>query len=426
VNNEGKARSKASLAHPTTNGYDPERERAVYLELFEREQLRAREAEHRGIALIDLDAPAPHQVWSPKDDLEARLATPRSEVPADEESSSWKPIDLAPILAGEQIAEPPSLLAREDGICLLYRARVHSLYGEPEAGKGWVALKAAADELAAGEYVLYIDFEDDAETAVERLLALGVDPEVILDRFVYLRPDESLASEESRAELDAALRPAPSLVVIDGMTEALEVEDLDLNNNKEVAHWIRTVPRRIARETGAAILIIDHVVKDRDSRGGSAIGAQHKKAGIHTAYLIEAVKPFGRGLDGSSRIKVEKDRPGHVRRHAKEKVIAEMEFSSALDSGTVTINLGTPDSKKWVPTEKMEEISVFLEAQSEPMSRNKIVKGPGVGSKEETVDKAIHALAAGGYIKVDQQGSGKPTLHSHIKPYRAPSKESGK
>jgi KaiC/GvpD/RAD55 family RecA-like ATPase len=157
------------------------------------------------------------------------------------------------------MGRPPSILEREDGTCLLYRGKLHSLYGEPEAGKGWVALKAATDQLAAGEHVVYIDFEDDAETAVERLRALGAKPKAIRDRIRYLRSDEPL-SEAGKADLEAALEPAPSLVVLDGMTEALALEGLDLNSNADVAQWIVGLPRCIAVESAAAVLIIDHVV----------------------------------------------------------------------------------------------------------------------------------------------------------------------
>lgn len=335
----------------------------------------------------------------------------------DMEASTWAPVDLAPILAGEQTTEPPSILPREDGACLLYRGKVHSLYGEPEAGKGWVALRAAASELEAGERVVYVDFEDEASTAVERLIALGADPEAIAERFCYLRPDEPLQSELSKAELEAALEPAPSLVVIDGMTEALALESIDLNDNTEVAKWITRFPRRVAYNTAAAVLIIDHQTKDGDSRGRFAIGAQHKLAGIHAAYSIKPVKPFGRGLNGSSRIQVEKDRLGHVRKHAEERVIAEMAFKSAED-GTVTLELKPPNPDKWRPTEKMEEISVHLEAEPDGLSRTAIIRA--VGGRDKTTDDAIRFLRAEQFIKIESEGKGKPNLHRSLKPYRAP------
>jgi hypothetical protein len=366
---------------------------------------------------------APRRSPTPESNGETAAAElDRLRAKLDMESTTWAPVDLIPILAGEETAEPPSILQREDGASLLYRAKLHSLYGEPEAGKGWVALKAAADELDGGARVVYVDFEDEAVTAVERLNALGVDQELIRDCFCYLRPDEPLQSELSHAEWASALEPRPSLVVIDGMTEALALEGIDLNDNTAVASWMIRFPRRVAYDSGAAVLIIDHQTKDSESRGRFAIGAQHKLAGIHVAYSIKVVKPFGRGLDGASRIKVEKDRLGHVRKNAQEKVIAEMEFKSQPeDRVSVELWPPNPEPEQWQPTQKMEEVSLVLETADGPLSRNAIVKA--VGGREKTIDGAIRALEAEKHIRIKRGGEGKTTWHHSVEPYRAPERE---
>ncbi len=41
------------------------------------------------------------------------------------ESSSWAPVDLEAILDGDQVDEPPELLARTDGVAIFYRGRSH-------------------------------------------------------------------------------------------------------------------------------------------------------------------------------------------------------------------------------------------------------------------------------------------------------------
>jgi hypothetical protein len=114
------------------------------------------------------------------------------------------------------------------------------------------------------------------------------------------------------------------------------------------------------RDTAAAVLTIDHQTKDSDSKGRWAIGAQHQLAGIHVAYSIRTDKPFGRGLNGSSHIKIEKDRPGHVRRQATNGEVAKLKFKSDLDSGAVTIDLDAGTESEG-PTEIMEAISVWLQ-----------------------------------------------------------------
>src|SRR5215207_3439949 len=115
---------------------------------------------------------------------------PRSDSGITMEVSSWEPVDLLPFLTGEHIDEQTEILHRADGIGLLYPGRLHAVYGEPEACKGWLALAAAVECMEAGEPVVYLDYEDQPGNIVSRLLALGVDPAVIRARLAYVRVDE--------------------------------------------------------------------------------------------------------------------------------------------------------------------------------------------------------------------------------------------
>src|SRR4051794_36165364 len=55
--------------------------------------------------------------------------------------SSWHPLDLAAIVAqGGASERPPELLARVDGRCLFYPAKLHWASGEPETCKTWLLL----------------------------------------------------------------------------------------------------------------------------------------------------------------------------------------------------------------------------------------------------------------------------------------------
>jgi hypothetical protein len=46
-----------------------------------------------------------------------------------------------------------------------------------------------------------------------------------------------------------------------------------------VASWLELLPRWAAR-LGAAVLVLDHVVKNVETRGRWATGSQHKLAGL--------------------------------------------------------------------------------------------------------------------------------------------------
>jgi hypothetical protein len=80
-------------------------------------------------------------------------------------STSWTPVELEQFVAGANPEQHPVILPREDGPCLLYEAKLHTIQSGPEAGKTWLALGAAADCLRIGKKVAYFDFEDDAATS---------------------------------------------------------------------------------------------------------------------------------------------------------------------------------------------------------------------------------------------------------------------
>src|SRR5262249_35923303 len=63
------------------------------------------------------------------------------------EDHSWAAVDLTDVLEGGTVTTPPRVMGRTDGIMLLYPGRVHSIAGEPEAGKSWVCLQAAAEAM---------------------------------------------------------------------------------------------------------------------------------------------------------------------------------------------------------------------------------------------------------------------------------------
>lgn len=273
---------------------------------------------------------------------------PVDEVDEVRDATSWAPVDLAAALAGIT-TPPPDVLARTDGVHLLYRGRVNSLQGESETLKSWAAQVAAEQVLDAGGRVLYVDFEDDAYGVVSRLLAMAVGSEAITDRFIYVRPDEPLRDHAGRItaggiDLEAVMTSGPfDLAVIDGVTEAMTVEGLGILDNTEIARWQRLLPKRIATVTGAAVVVIDHVTKSTEGRGRFAIGGQHKLAGITgAAYAVNLLRPFARShlepVTGSVQLTVVKDRPGHVRGHATEGKVAVLELTSWPD-GSVTTTL---------------------------------------------------------------------------------------
>lgn len=71
--------------------------------------------------------------------------------------SSWTAVDMAASLSSEPIL--PTLGARDDGERLIYRGKVHWVFGTYESGKTWLCLHLVAQVLNADGTALYVDLK---------------------------------------------------------------------------------------------------------------------------------------------------------------------------------------------------------------------------------------------------------------------------
>jgi len=245
------------------------------------------------------------------------------------EDSGLEPVDLA-ALAASGIARPKASLVavgpRSDKRFLLYPARVHWLTGEPGAGKTWIALMMACWVLWAGGRVILLDYEDCASMAVDRLMALGVEP-ADLARVLYLPVDGAL-TPSSLAWLPSLIADhAIALVILDSIGVALAAERLDEDRAPPVNTFASSHLRPWAR-AGAAVLCLDHVVKATEDRGHWARGSGAKLAVVDgAAFTFTLTESFSQDRSGRGDLGVAKDRPGAV--GAKGQVVAKVGFEVA-------------------------------------------------------------------------------------------------
>ncbi|MDQ2880488.1 MAG: hypothetical protein M3Y48_04290 [Actinomycetota bacterium] len=240
---------------------------------------------------------------------------PKRDEPTGEGPDSWAPIDLGPYLRGEIVRPEPSLgMVRTDGLRLLYPGKEHAAIGEMESGKSWFALASVAVELNAENHVVYAHFEEcDPSDSVDRLIALGVRDQDIL-RFLHFVGPERQVSTEALAGL---LEPVPTLVVFDGVNEAMALHRWAIREEDGAAEFRRRLVKPCTK-AGAAVLSLDHVVKDTERRSRNALGSIHKGNGLSgSLILLENNEPFGRGQRGRSHVYITKDRPGFLRRHGR-------------------------------------------------------------------------------------------------------------
>jgi hypothetical protein len=326
-----------------------------------------------------------------------------------DEESSWKPIALKDYYDGLFATPIATILKRTDGNGLIYTGRVHSIYGESESGKSWVAQIASAEMLKDDKKVIYIDFESDAVDIVNRLKSLGVSRANLLQYFTYIRPDGPRDAKDPywQAILESG---SAELIIIDGVTESLTMWGGETKDNDAITRWMRIFPRAVASASGAAVVLIDHITKNADTRGRFAIGGQAKLATIDgAAYLVEPLEALAPGRVGSLTMRVTKDRPGYIRKIAgmwrksdrtQEAAVFVIDSTKALMQYAITVPLLEDELESNKEYKKQLEVAEFI--HHHPGASRRMVQDGITGSKDAIGDR-ISDLMAGGWI--DNKGN---------------------
>ena len=318
--------------------------------------------------------------------------------------SSWIPKQIEELNLEDEPA--PTMLRREDGNCLLYAGKVNAIFGESESGKTWIALEAIRQEIAKGNIVFYIDFEDSAKGILNRLKALKV-PMDKFKLFRYANPDEPLGEgigEIMRTEIMAYL---PTLIVVDGVNAAMNLLGLDLEKNKDATTFSQKILKPL-RVGGAGILTIDHVTKSKDNRGNYAIGAQAKRADIDgAAFAVSVSLPFGRGIDGALDMTCTKDRPGFVRAICPDAKTVGVANLKSLPDGGISVSISGGSVKVSTREQKMEAVCDLLHRHGFEMGRNQIadlMRQEGYSIGNEDLKYILDGLVANNAVSYRRDG----------------------
>lgn len=331
--------------------------------------------------------------------------------------SSLDVADVAALLDADLEPEEPDFLTRSDGRGLFYAGKMHVLQAEPSSGKTWVALLAALEVLGIGGSVVYLDYEDSPTGILGRLLALGAEPAHVRERFAYMRPTGAFGPTE-KLELGKLLEKMnPDLVVIDGVAEALARDGLSEDRASEVVGWIERLPRWISR-TGAAVVMLDHVAKNKEEQGRWARGSGAKLGAVDGAsYQVKVTSSFSRHKAGTMKLVVAKDRPGGVGAIGDVAAVVTIDPKAdgarvvvRLDPNTVEISKADP----WKPTVLMEKVSRALEDSKVPLTASSL-RSLVHSEKPRLVGEAIARLISEGWIV---EGTGKPKTLRIVTPYR--------
>jgi hypothetical protein len=226
--------------------------------------------------------------------------------------------------------------------------------------------------------VLYIHFEEaDPSDTVERLTLLGATEAQLLKLFRFVAPQRPVSAEV----LARLLEPVPSLVVFDGVNEAMSLHRWGIRDEDGAASFRRYLVMPCTR-VGAATMSADHVVKDKEARGRNAIGSIHKGNGLSgSLILLENAEPFGRGQRGRSHVFVTKDRPGFLRRYGR----ADVKVPGKTFLGELVVD----DSQRFVP-----DLELKFWAPKEPAK----IGGHTEPTLDELVLAKVKEIAAAGKV----------------------------
>lgn len=166
---------------------------------------------------------------------------------------------------------------------LLVMGEVTVLAGDSGVGKSFLTM-ALAKAVAAGDErflaralrhhgpVLYVDEENHPNLVKQRFKALGLE-EAHYPNLEYISHGGVNLFENPELLLEEALDIEPVLIVLDSQSAtSLGAEE---NSNDDMTRLYTRAIKPLARSTGAAVIVLHHVPKDkRGPRGGGAIKAQ--------------------------------------------------------------------------------------------------------------------------------------------------------
>ena len=226
-------------------------------------------------------------------------------------------VDVAALL-DDGVPEPPptALLHRTDGVALFYPGQVNGIFGDPESGKTLLVTAATAEALRAGRRVLWIDIDHNGpEATIARLILFGA-PEAALrdpDQFRYAEPEDKPHLMSIVADVREGWHPA--VAVVDSLGELLPLLNLASNSPDDLTIAHSAVLKSMAM-AGAAVLAIDHLAKNTESRLSGPTGTAAKRRTVGGVSIrVTVAETFIPGKGGSANLTGNKDRHGGLRRH---------------------------------------------------------------------------------------------------------------
>lgn len=295
-------------------------------------------------------------------------------------------------------APPVPSICEVAGRHLLTAGFVHGVHGESEAGKSWLAYIGAAQEVVKGNAVLVIDYEMAGATARAFFATLGLTDDQMNNSIVFVNPETPIGTR-ARTRLIAAvlaLGKPLTFAVVDSVGEGLSISGQSSNDDGDVAHWFRALPKWIVRQwPTCAVVVIDHLSKDiSEASAMYPIGSQRKRAAVMTQFWVKKVSAFSRTVGGHSLVVVAKDRHGYFTR---KDVVARIE--GGPDGVALT---ESEDKRITTPSEKsaQRKRDRLIDYLTEHPEANSAAVAEHLGVSKKTALDRLRRLESGKQVSV--------------------------
>lgn len=277
--------------------------------------------------------------------------------------------DVAGMLDGTLPRPPePIVLRRSDGVSLFYMGQVNLVFGDPESGKTWLCLAAVAETLSRGHSALVLDLDHNGPHAtISRLIDLGASETALRDpgRFRYAEPEDG--AQVIAIVADAATWH-PHVVVLDSVGEVVPLFGGSSNSPDDFTRVHAAVMKPLAMG-GSAVLCIDHLAKNSESRAMGSTGTAAKKRAVGGVSLrVTIADQFAPGHGGSAHVTIAKDRHGGLRQHCSN---ADREplagtFVMQMQDGRPTWHVAAPADGQRNPAEAADQADLDALAVLDP------------------------------------------------------------
>jgi hypothetical protein len=293
---------------------------------------------------------------------------------------------------GKLIASGPKEPKRIAG-GMLYAGGLHCIAGAPDCGKTTIALHWAVQLLAEGKKVAFFDEEGGQEVIAEKLISLGAKMSDTENLIYVPFPGKAWDDSDVAALTEFLGEERPDLVLFDSSAAFLARAGLDENSAPAVTNWWARVLTPLARELGAAVLVIDHDTKSSE-QSRYARGSGAKLAALDVQFKVEIKRPFSRQQDGLLQFTITKDRRGYLHRdwlvEVSTGMIMDLDFVHESQEAIVS---------SWAPAKRKVYGILSNEWQSNEKIRERLEKY-FAGEKamtRETVSTVLNELMREGY-----------------------------